>query len=89
MTNDEISARLHVLETATMLALGIYLANSRNDPTYEKAEALVQAFVSAARDNTRAEPATVQATAARYSDHLASILRENIRALRGEGGRTN
>jgi hypothetical protein len=41
MTKQLGAMRLVVIEVLSLMALGIYLANSRNDPDYSKARALL------------------------------------------------
>jgi hypothetical protein len=41
MPNEELSGQITALEVVAMTALGLYLANSRNDPDYQKAGALI------------------------------------------------
>ena len=86
MTNDEIAARLKVLEVLNMTALGLYLANTKNDPDYSKANALldyIRASISAASGDL--SPAGIQ-EAQRYGSKLTEILASNLRNMRGEGG---
>ena len=40
MSNEELAGRVCAIEVIAMMALGMYLANSRNDPDYQKAGAL-------------------------------------------------
>jgi hypothetical protein len=87
MNQDEVAARLIVLETFVMAAVGIYIANTRNDPDYSKAAAFIEHLKNTAISNAAAlAPAPVQAAAQRYATHLAASLAENIRNLHGEGG---
>ena len=89
MNQDEVSARLIVLETFATMALGLYLANSRNDPDYSKSSALLEDLRLTSVSIAAAAGPSVQALAQRYADHLTSILAENIRHLRGEGGQSH
>jgi hypothetical protein len=89
MDSDEISGRLIVLETFVMTSLGLYLANTRNDPTYSMAAAMLDHLREASVSNAAAAPPAVQAKAKAYSDHLAAVLTENLRLLRGEGGQAH
>jgi hypothetical protein len=54
MTNDEIAGRLVVLEVFVVTAFGLYLSNSRNDPDFSKATALL--------DHTRAAVSSLATT---------------------------
>jgi hypothetical protein len=90
MHSDEVSARLIVLETFVMMAVGLYLANSRNDPDYSKVTALIEHLKATSISNAAAlASAPVQAAAERYAGHLTSILAHEIRSLRGEGGQSH
>jgi hypothetical protein len=89
MTNDEIVGRLAVLEVLSMTALGLYLANARNDPDHEKATALLDHTRTAVANLAAALPPETQAAARQYADQLLSNLAQNIRVLRGEGGPSN
>lgn len=89
MSNDEIAGRLHTLEHFAMAALGLYLANSRNDPDYSKATALLDYLRSSAvASSAKLSPGAQQAVKD-YADHLVSELRANVRTLRGEGGQSH
>jgi len=89
MSEDEIAGKLAVLEVFTMTAFGLCLANARNDPEYEKAAALLDhTRVAVATLATTLSPAA-QKVAKEYADHLLSVLAENLRGLRGEGGPTH
>jgi hypothetical protein len=89
MTNEEIEARLFVLEAFVLTALGMYLANTSNDPTYEKATALLDFLRGTARSNAAASSPNVQAHAAAYSDYLTNLVSANLRAMRGETGHSH
>jgi hypothetical protein len=85
MTNDEMMGRIVVLEAFAMAALGLYLANSRNDPDFSKAAALLKHLKGAASSLAVGLPPTAKLAAEGYADHLVSVLTENLRAMRGEG----
>jgi len=87
MESNEVAARLIVLETFAMTALGMFLANAGNDPDFSKATALIEHLKQASVANAAAASPQVQALAKGYSDHLSSILAENLRGLRGSPGR--
>jgi len=89
MTNEEIEARLFVLEAFVMTALGMYLANASNDPTYEKATALLDFLRRTARSNAAASSPNVQAHAAAYSDFLTNLVTANLRLMRGESSQSH
>jgi hypothetical protein len=89
MSNDEIEGRLAALEVFTMTAFGLYLANARNDPDYSKAGVLLDHTRAAVTSLATALPAEAQKAANDYADHLISVLQENLRSLRGEGGQSH
>jgi hypothetical protein len=89
MSNDEIEGRLAALEVFTMTAFGLYLANARNDPDYSKAGALLDHTRAAVTSLATALPAGAQKAANDYADHLISVVKENLRSLRGEGGQSH
>jgi hypothetical protein len=89
MNQDETSGRLIVLETFAMMALGLYLANSRNDPDYSKSAALLEDLRQSSVSIASASGPAVKAAAQAYSEHLTSILAENLRNMRGEGGQSH
>jgi hypothetical protein len=86
MNQDEMNARLIVLETFVMTTLGLYLANSKNDPDYSKATAMIDYLRAASVSNASAAGDAVHKTAHAYADYLASMVAANLRQLRGEGG---
>jgi hypothetical protein len=89
MTNDEISGRLCVLEVFSMTALGLYLANTRNDPDYGKAAALLQHLRDTVSSLANALPISARPAAESYADQLVARLSENLRTMRGEGGQSH
>ncbi len=89
MNPDEISGRLIVLETFVMTSLGLYLANTKNDPSYSMAAAMLDHLREASVSNAAAASPAVQANTKAYSNHLVSVLTENLRLLRGEGGQSH
>jgi hypothetical protein len=89
MSNDEIIARLAVLEVFTMTAFGLYLAIARDDPDYSNATALLESTRQAVANLTAPLSPAAETAANAYADHLLSILAENLRNLRGEDGRSH
>lgn len=87
MDIDELIARLSVVESFSMLALGLYLANSRNDPDYQKATALLHHLEQLPHQMNLSPAQKVKAIA--HASHLANEVRENLRAMRGEGGQAH
>ncbi len=89
MNNSEIEGRLLVLEIISTTALGLYLANSRNDADHSKAYALLDFLRQSVTDSTAPVPSDVKTEATRYTEYLVSMLATNLRNLRGEAGHTN
>jgi hypothetical protein len=88
MTEDEVSARLIVLEVFAMTGIALYLANSRNDPDHSKAKALLDHMKQTVQDS-RFQSSGEKVTATRYAAELADQVLQNLRALHGEGGATH
>ena len=86
MNEDEVAARLVVLEVFTMMSLGMYMANASNDPDYSKAVALLDHLVAASDHQSQILPESARPAARMYARQLRDILAENIRAMRGEAG---
>jgi hypothetical protein len=87
MDIDELIARLSVVESFSMLALGLYLANSRNDPDYQKAGALLDHLEQLPHQMPLTPEQKAKAVA--HSRRLANEVRENLRVMRGEGGQAH
>lgn len=83
--DDEITGRLVVLGAFVMTALGLYLANPRNDPDFSKAAALLDHMRASVSALSSALPPTAKCAPEGYADDLISVLTENLRAMRGEG----
>jgi hypothetical protein len=89
MDQNEVSGRLIVLETFVMTALGLYLSNSRNDPDYSKAAGILEHLRETSSLVASASGPAVRTAAQTYSEHLTSVLAENLRSMRGEGGQSH
>jgi hypothetical protein len=89
MSNDEIAGRLHVLEHFVMAALGLYLADGREDPDYTRATALLDHLRGSAVASSVHLPLGAQQATQDYADHLVDFLIRGVRTLRGEGGQTH
>ena len=89
MSTDEVAARLIVLEVFSTTALGLYLANSRNDPDYEKARAFLEDLKSAVQQHAERLPEKAQIGAKLYAQQLVDNLSSSVRDLRGEGGQSH
>jgi hypothetical protein len=89
MSNEELAGRICALEVIAMVALGMYLANSRNDPDYQKAGALIEHLRQSIAQKTHDLPLAARAHAVGYGNQLLDEVSQNLRALRGEGGQPN
>jgi len=83
MTADELTGRMLVLEVIAMASLGLYLANSKNDPDMGKARALLDFLRKMIADKAIELKESQRPEALRYSDDLLSQVLENLKALRG------
>ena len=86
MTHEEVVGRLAVLEVLSMTALGLYLANTRNDPEYERAMAMIDHTRIAVANLAAAHPPEIQTAARKYAEQLLGMLAQNIKMLRSKNG---
>jgi hypothetical protein len=89
MSYDEIIARLAVLEVFTMTSFGLHLAIAKVILIIQTPLPILDSTREAVTNLTVALSPAAQAAATAYSDYLLSILAENLRNLRGEGGRSH
>ena len=89
MSNEELAGRVCALEVLAMTALGLYLANSRNDPDYQKAAGVIEHIRISIAENAKELPLAARTHAAGYGNRLLEVVSQNLRALRGEGGQPN
>ena len=90
MPNDaqaigQLAVRIAVLESFSVAALGIYLANWRTDPGVEKAKALVEALKHDVARDIADFPEEIRKDGEKYLSELALRVIETIPALRGDG----
>jgi len=74
MANEEVVGRIAVLEVIAMTALGLYLANARNDPGYKKSGALLATIRDALKTQAATLPAEAQKHAINYGNHLVDAV---------------
>ena len=84
MNDVEVSGRLVTLEVLAMTTLGLYLANSKNDPDFSKAKAMLDHLKASVHTQAQSLPPAAQRAAQKYADHLLGLVSENLRQLRGE-----
>ena len=83
MTKEEMLGRMLVLEVIATTSLGLYLANSRNDPDMSKARDLLD-FMRQMITSKSSDLSKSGANAAnRYADELLSQALENLPRMRG------
>jgi hypothetical protein len=87
--DDELAGRLCAVEVIAMMAMGMYLANAKNDPDYSKAGAIIEVLRRAVVDQLPDLPEGARPYALAYSGELLDTLSRNLRTLRGEGGSTH
>jgi hypothetical protein len=89
MSNEELVGRVAALEVIAMTALGLHLANARQDPDYRKSGR----FLANMRDALNAQAATLpveaQKHATGYGNHLLDAVANNLRFLRGDDSSLN
>ena len=83
MTADELQGRMMTLEAIAMTSLGLYMANSRNDPDMSLARGVLD-YIRTMIDAKATGLSDDAGSAARsYADELLSQVLENLRTLRG------
>ena len=89
MSNDELAGQIAAVEVIAMMALGMYFANSRNDPDYSKAGALIEHMRHSIAQKAASLPLAARAHAVGHGNALLDTVSQNLPALRGEGGQLN
>ena len=87
MSNEELVGRIAALEVIAMTALGLHLANARNDPDYQKS--LLANLRDALTTQAASLPAAAQKHATSFGNHLLDAVARNLRALRRDDGQLN
>ena len=70
MSKEEIVGRIAALEVIAMTALGLHLANIRNDPDHQKSGVLLATMRDALRTQAATLPIEAQKHTIYYGDHL-------------------
>ena len=85
---SELEGQIAVLEVVNVVTLGLYLANTKNDPNFERARALLDFIRDFALKKTAEDLPSPEArqAAARYTDSLLSQVLESVPHLRGSNG---
>jgi hypothetical protein len=69
MSNDEIVGRIAALEVIAMTALGLHLANARNDPDHQRSGVLLATMRDALRTQEATLPTEAQQHTICYGNH--------------------
>ena len=89
MSNEELAGQIAAIEVIAMMALGMYVANARNDPDYSKAVGLIEHIRHGIAQRAAGMSLAARTHAVGHGDKLLDTVSENLRALRGEGGQLN
>ena len=89
MSNEELVGRVAALEVIAMTALGLCVANARNDPDYQKARSLLATMRDALKTQSATLPDEARDHASSYGNHLLDAVAKKLRVLRGEVSQLN
>ena len=81
MSNEEMAGRMAALEVVAMTALGLHLANSRNDPDHQRSGVLLATMRDALRTQAATLPTEAQKHTICYGDHLLDAVAQLYRGL--------
>ena len=81
MSNEEIVGRIAALEVIAMTALGLHLANIRNDPDHQRSGVLLATMRDALRTQAATLPIEAQKHAVCYGNHLLDAAGQIYRGL--------
>ena len=81
MSNEEMMGRMAALEVIAMTALGLHLANIRNDPDHQKSGVVLATMRDALRTQAAALPTEAQKHTICYGDHLLDAVGQLYRGL--------
>ena len=81
MSNEEMMGRIAALEVIAMTALGLHLANIRNDPDHQKSGAVLATMRDALRTQAATLPTEAQKHTICYGDHLLDAVGQLYRGL--------
>ena len=70
MSNEEVVGRMAALEVIAMTALGLHLANTRNDPDHRRSGVLLATMRDALRTQAATLPIEAQKHTVCYGNHL-------------------
>ena len=81
MSNEEMVGRIAALEVIAMTALGLHLANIRNDPDHQKSGAVLATMRDALRTQAATLPTEAQKHTICYGNHLLDAVGHPYRGL--------
>ncbi|MFZ0849127.1 MAG: hypothetical protein WAO08_07990, partial [Hyphomicrobiaceae bacterium] len=81
MSNEEMMGRMAALEVIAMTALGLHLANIRNDPDHQKSGVVLATMRDALRTQAATLPTEAQKHTICYGDHLLDAVGQLYRGL--------
>ena len=81
MSNEEMVGRMAALEVIAMTALGLHLANIRNDPDHQKSGTVLATMRDALRTQAATLPTEAQKHTICYGDHLLDAVGQLYRGL--------
>jgi hypothetical protein len=87
MSNEELVGRIAALEVIAMTALGLHLANARNDPDFQKS--LLANMRDALTTQAASLPAEAKKHATSFGNRLVDAVARNLRALRRDDSQLN
>ena len=79
VSNEELVGRIAALEVIAMTALGLHLANARNDPDNQKSGALLASMRDALNSQAATLPAEAQKHVTSFGNHLIDAVAKNLR----------
>ena len=83
MSNEELVGRVAALEVIAMSALGLYLADARNDQDYKESGALLAAMRDALKTQAATLSAEAQNHAINYGNHLLDAVEKRYGGTAG------
>jgi hypothetical protein len=81
MSNEEMVGRMAALEVIAMTALGLHLANTRNDPDHRRSGVLLATMRDALRTQAATLPTEAQKHTMCYGNHLLDAVGQIYRGL--------
>ena len=81
MSNEEMVGRMAALEVIAMTALGLHLANIRNDPDHQRSGVVLATMRDALRTQAATLPLEAQKHTICYGNHLLDAVAQIHRGL--------